>query len=307
MEKKRKEYAEFRFYEKPSKEPVLALMGENWVRKYGEDVDCLHFHNMVEVGFCNWGKGKMVLNKKEFDYSAGSFTFIPHNYLHTTNSEKTCRWSYLFFDMEEVVMDLYRSNPETGKQMLQNLSRKVYISSIGEERYLGGVIQMLLDQMEHKRNYYKETIRGLLQVIVMQFASHNEDTASDQLINDGSSKIMAALEYISFRYREDIRISELASCCHLSETHFRRIFQKCMGMTPVEYINLSRTQAACDLMRKGNGHMEEVAIKVGYQTMSTFNRNFHRIIGISPYQWKMQVDREIEKIENYHISAKKGW
>lgn len=28
-------------------------------------------------------------------------------------------------------------------------------------------------------------------------------------------------------------------------------------MTPVEYMNLVRVQAACDLMRKGNLHMED--------------------------------------------------
>ena len=78
-------------------------------------------------------------------------------------------------------------------------------------------------------------------------------------------------------------------------------------MTPVEYINLSRIQAACDLMRKGDRQMKEVAMKAGYQTMSTFNRNFRQIIGTTPYQWKKQTDKELEKIDNYHISAKKGW
>jgi len=305
--KKRKEYAEFRFYEKPSKEPVLALMGESWIRNYGEGIGYRHFHNMVEVGYCIWGKGEMFLNRKGYNYSDDTFTFIPHNYLHTTKSEKTCHWSYFFFDLEEVLMDWYRDNPEKGKQLLHSVSQEAYISNIRDKPYLGGVIRMVLDQMQQKRGCYRETIRGLLLALIMQIVTINEDTASNQLKSKRGSKILAVLEYISCHYCEDIRINKLAECCHLSETHFRRIFQRDMNMSPVEYINLFRVQAACDLMRKGSGQMEEVALKVGYQTMSSFNRNFRKIIGNSPYRWKRQMDKEFEKLENYRISAKKGW
>ena len=309
MGKKRKDYAEFRFYEKPSKEPVLALTGESWIRSFGEEIDYLHFHNMVEVGFCYWGKGEMILNKNSFNYSDGTFTFIPHNYLHTTNSEKVCRWSYFFFDVEELLMDYYKDNPGKGKNVLQSVSNNAHVSTIEENHYMGELIQMIFEQMQQKKSYYKETIRGLLLSLVMQIASRNDvfSEQSENKIARESGKILAALDYISYHYREDIRISELAECCHLSETPFRRIFHRDMNMTPVEYVNLSRVQAACDLMRKGDSQMKDVAMKVGYQTMSTFNRNFRRIIGTSPYQWKKEVDKEIEKIENYHISAQKGW
>lgn len=308
MEKRRKEYAEFRFYEKPSKEPVLALMGEDWIRYYGEGIDYLHFHNMMEIGYCIRGKGQLVMNKSIYDYTDGTFTLIPHNILHTTNSEHLCYWEYLFFDVEEIVKDYYKENQSKAEKILHSISQNARVYHIEENPYMGEVIQMIFALMRTKTGYYKETIKGLLFSLSMQLASQNEEGVPVPPVkNENGSKINPALEYISYHYKEDIRISDLAKCCHLSETHFRRIFQEDMSMTPVEYINLTRVQAACDLMRKGNDHMEEVAVKVGYQTMSTFNRNFSKIIGTSPYQWKKQRDKELDKIENYHISAKKGW
>lgn len=77
--------------------------------------------------------------------------------------------------------------------------------------------------------------------------------------SENRSKIVSALEYISKHYTEEIMIGDLAECCHLSETHFRRLFQTDMNMTPVEYINLIRVQAACDLMKKEDCQMEQVA------------------------------------------------
>ena len=104
-----------------------------------------------------------------------------------------------------------------------------------------------------------------------------------------------------------IRVEELAKACHMSETHFRRLFEGCMNMSPVDYINLVRIQKACDLMKKTNDSMDIVAQKVGFATTSTFNRNFKKFLNTSPYQWKINPENYEHKLLNYHISARKGW
>ena len=108
-------------------------------------------------------------------------------------------------------------------------------------------------------------------------------------------------------YAENFKIADLANECHMSETHFRRVFQQRMNMTPVEYVNFVRVKKACELIDKTNISMEEVAEKVGFMTPSTFNRNFRRIIGTSPYQWKKRPDNHEGKLLEYKISALKGW
>lgn len=37
MKKREKEYVEFRYYEIPQRVPLIALMGERWVTRYGSD------------------------------------------------------------------------------------------------------------------------------------------------------------------------------------------------------------------------------------------------------------------------------
>ena len=61
MSKKKKQAAEFRFYELPQDEPVLALMGSKWIQVYGENIDNQHFHNLLEIGYCHYGDGDLVL------------------------------------------------------------------------------------------------------------------------------------------------------------------------------------------------------------------------------------------------------
>lgn len=306
MEKNKKESTEFRFYEKPCHEPVLALMGKGWIRNYGEGVDQLHFHNMAEIGYCRHGKGQVIFNKESFNYNDNTVTFIAHNYPHTTDSDGYSQWEFLYFDAEEMVMNAFKDNIGKCQKVLKSIREKAFVFSGTEDPYIGNLVLMIFDLMCHKGSYYKETIQGALFTILMQIVRIDGDGFQTSGM-DGANNITSSLEYISYHYREDIRIHDLAECCHLSETHFRRVFQVYMSMTPVEYLNLTRVQAACDLMRNGDRHMEEIAINVGYQTMSTFNRNFKRILGISPYQWKKQMISQLSDLEPYHIRAKRGW
>jgi transcriptional regulator GlxA family with amidase domain len=116
-----------------------------------------------------------------------------------------------------------------------------------------------------------------------------------------------AIDYVEFNYSSEFKVSDLAEECHMSETHFRRVFQEKMNMTPIEYVNFVRVKKACDIIDRTDVSMEEVAEKVGFSTPSTFNRNFRRIMGTSPYQWKKRPDNHEGKLLDYKISALKGW
>ena len=77
----------------------------------------------------------------------------------------------------------------------------------------------------------------------------------------------------------------------MSESHFRRLFEENIGMAPGEYLNWIRIKKSCDLIRKTRYSMEEIAVKVGFTTASTFNRNFKSVVGTTPYHWKKQPEK----------------
>lgn len=78
MAKKRKKpKMEFRYYQMPAGSPILALLGQKWVQNYGNDVDYLHFHNYLEIGFCYEGDGFMAFGEAKMRFSGREFTVIP--------------------------------------------------------------------------------------------------------------------------------------------------------------------------------------------------------------------------------------
>lgn len=316
MGKKKKDTIELRFYEIPQNEYVLALLGENWVRDYGHDETGLHFHNLMEIGVCRGGTGELVLDEEKFSYQPAMLSIIPNNYPHVTISnaqEGPSFWEYLFFDPVQVVGEMYPGNELFQREMLEKINRKAIFVQEWEQRNLFLLVKMIMEEMRTPRVYHTDSIRGILYALVTEIVRMNEQDKAkvEQKAavrkNCGCTQIAVALDYVRMEYVHPIRVEALAQVCHMSETHFRRVFEACMNMSPVDYINLIRIQNACELMKKTNDSMDIVAQKVGFSNTSTFNRNFKKFLNTSPYQWKINPDNYERKLLNYNISARKGW
>ena len=108
-------------------------------------------------------------------------------------------------------------------------------------------------------------------------------------------------------YMEDIRIGDLAKACHISETHFRRVFTSYMHMSPLEYINKVRIQTACEILKKTDESIADIAYKCGFTTNSTFNRNFRQLMGMSPAEWRKRPENYEQQLLKFDIHSEKGW
>lgn len=307
---KKKQELEFRYYEIPQNEPLLALTGEKWIQCYGRGIKKLHFHNLLEIGFCHFGSGELIIDDENWRFERDMLSIIPKNLPHTTNSDENVYgfWEYLFIDADYIIQNCYRDDPLFTKDFIDLVNRKGFFFHVNENPEVAATIQAIFHEMEHKQEFYVDSVEGLLKTLMIQiFRMNSAEVHGVKAVSSKGSLIAQALDYISKHYKEEMKVGMLADVCHISETHFRRVFKESMNMPVVEYVNLVRIQAACELLKKTNDSMEDVAQTVGFETTSTFNRNFKRIIGSSPYQWKIHPDNYEGKLLNYKISALKGW
>lgn len=317
MGKKKKDTIELRFYEIPQNEYVLALLGDNWIRDYGHDEFCLHFHNLMEIGVCRNGTGELVLDEEHVPYQPAMLSIIPNNYPHVTISnvkDGPSFWEYLFFDPVQILAEMYPKDELLQREYLERIGRRALFVHEWEYRNLSLLVKLIMEEMRLLSAHHTESVRGLLVALVIELIRLNEQDGviadkqgNEVRKNGGITQIAAALDFVRAEYVHLIRVEELAEVCHMSETHFRRIFEASMNMSPVDYINLVRIQRACDLLKKTNDPMDIVAQKVGFATTSTFNRNFKKFLNTSPYQWKIKPENYETKLLNYNISARKGW
>lgn len=225
--KKKKPKMEFRYYQMPSGSPVLALLGEKWVQNYGRDIDYLHFHNYLEVGFCYEGRGTITLGEEEVRFSDRDFTVIPRNYPHTTNSDQDniSRWEYLFIDVEEFLRKI-DDNPVRAEKLIRRINSRALFLNEAEYGTMAAKILKILDIMRKSEEFYLEEACGVLLSLLAETARINRPSDEKETEESGrvTNMISKALDYVSRCYMEDIRVEDLARYCHMSETHFRRLF-----------------------------------------------------------------------------------
>ena len=310
MAAKKKQEIEFRYYEIPQNEPCIALLGEAWIRPYGEDMDCLHFHNYMEIGYCYDGSGEVVLDDETVSYKPDMFTIIPKNFPHNTNSYhfSLSRWEYLFVDVEALLREVYREDPLYADDLSAIINNRAWAVEAMGYPVMTELIKTIMDEMRYKKDFYAESVKGLLLSLFINIARMNQEkVVKVRKQSRGVSQISFALHYIGANYAQELTIGDLAQVSHMSETHFRRVFQKIMNMTPSDYLNLVRVQMACEYMKKHTDSMELVAERCGFQSVSPFNRNFKKVLNITPYQWKIHPENYETKLLDYKISAYKGW
>lgn len=311
MARKKEEIMDFRYYDMSPQESILVLSGDGWKRNYGNDAPHFHFHNILEIGYCHNGTGRMIYEKEVKPFWGGIISVIPRNIPHNTMSDgdTISFWEFLFINVEQFMSEYYKDDYVTAQKITERINVKYNLLHEKDYPQAAFIIKEIIRAYQERGPYYKEYSRGLIYSFLMMIAGINReyDTLKTEERSKNTHNIREALEYIQKSYGEALQIADLADICHMSETHFRRIFVQDMKMTPVEYLNMVRVQKACDLLYKTDYAMDVIAGKVGFQTCSTFNRNFKKFTGDSPFQWKKQMENRRGKVIEYNISANKGW
>ena len=84
-------------------------------------------------------------------------------------------------------------------------------------------------------------------------------------------------------------LSEVATACGLSVSHFSRAFHNSTGLAPHAWLLRARVESAKAMLRKREISISDIATASGFADRSHFARVFARMVGISPGAWRKTV------------------
>ena len=99
------------------------------------------------------------------------------------------------------------------------------------------------------------------------------------------------LVFLQNNYLEEIPISKLANKLGYNKQYLSKFFNTYLGCSYSSYINSLRIRHATQLIADGETSMTDIALKSGFGTSRTFNRAFIKAYGITPTQYKNQLDK----------------
>ncbi len=259
----------------------------------------MHLHNAFEIGY-NYNSNTVISidGREEFSTTSGDVVmicpFTMHGgYVPEESDEKNDSWEYIYVDTNQLFADFY----PMGAPFLEcfNYQSPDFPSVIPCNKYshITDLVREILDELRYKAHNYEEIVKAKLLVFFLECS---------RMINDKENKypptkehkkqvfpVVDAVYYINEKYYENLSCTELAEICHTSVTNFRRLFKSCMGCTPMHYLDSVRISRSCKLLYETDLPILDIAMKVGFNSISSYNRNFASQLSTSPSKWRSSV------------------
>jgi AraC-like DNA-binding protein len=111
---------------------------------------------------------------------------------------------------------------------------------------------------------------------------HGAEIARAVFPSGSSQSVISTLPVLRRRFRETIRVEELAQIAHMSVSAFHRQFKALTLMSPLQYQKNLRLLEARRLLAANEANVESTAFQVGYESPSQFSREYSRMFGAPP-------------------------
>lgn len=97
-----------------------------------------------------------------------------------------------------------------------------------------------------------------------------------------------AQHWLQLRFSQKPRLRDLAEVLAVSERTLVRRFEHSLGMTPLEYLQTLRIEAAKQMLARSSRRVDRIGYLVGYSDPGFFKKMFRTRTGLSPSEYRRQ-------------------
>ncbi len=267
---------------------AFPLREDSYYEQGDAPITFLHGHDCLELGYCYEGAGVFVVGEKVLPFQAGAVSFITPSEFHLARSMAgtQSKWAWIYLDPVRLLpfpaaqLDFPRLGHLTGK-MFRN------IITPQDDRLIPDLVRELVEELRTKPRGYQLTAKGLVWTLMARVGRlAPKRPAPSAAVPRTLHRIAPALYQMAAGYADQPSIRDWARSCHVSTTHFRRLFRQALGKSPHQYLTELRVRMAATRLHSSNEKVVVIAGEVGFATLSSFNRAFRQIMKLTPRQWR---------------------
>jgi PAS domain S-box-containing protein len=103
------------------------------------------------------------------------------------------------------------------------------------------------------------------------------------------ARVADAIHHIQSHFDQPLKVGDLARQAGLSEYQFDQRIRKVFQITPGQFVQKVRMDAAVRRLRETKDSIAEIALACGYSDQSAFTRQFRQTTGFSPQEYRRTV------------------
>lgn len=284
-----------RVYKNISKEFKVAD-GIKVIKAFPQPAMPLHIHDFNELTLITGGKGTHCTEDGEYRISQGDVFFIRSGSAHGYKETKDLHLINLVFFPEKLAMPLadIRNIPgyhaffelEPDMRVQGTLKSKLTLASDEMHFIMPKIAELDIIMRSRQDGFIFIGTSYLMQIIYFLSKKYTE---SPRLESADPLRIGNVLSYIEKNYSRKISLDKMASMANMSRSSLLRAFLKMSGYPPVEYLLRLRMKKASELLHKTALPVSEIAGRCGFPDNNYFARQFKKMNGISPLQFRKNV------------------
>lgn len=256
--------------------------------------DGFSWHEQIELLYFWRGEATVFCGNRSFDVGTGDVVIInPYEVHQLIYKSGSPQYDCLMLD-DSLFSSSVRADGENRYLSLLTDSYVCFENCISGDEALVGHIQALCREIKNKEPVYELAVKShAFGLFVNLFRYHvYSQSAFRQLVEniERYDRIKPAVTLMKSNLKEQISLEDLAAACHLSASHFCRLFHQITGCSPIRYLLDIRLQEAATQLKRTNKSITQIAYDVGFEDIGYFSRKFKEKFEMSPTQAKKRYE-----------------
>lgn len=265
-----------------------------------------HWHYFVEILYFLGGNGIVTCDNQTFYTAPGDLVLFLPQTVHSiyVATDVPLRYDVLKFDLGQLFPAADHSSSTFSGIHFPTLfahargDKNVNIYLTAEQLAhipAESLITRCITEMEQQQYGYRMMIRSYVQTLLLEIVriwrEDGFDTDKAFTPPKDADSLYSITEYIDAHAHLPLKVEDLAERCHMSYSYFAKTFRETYGQSCKKYIEYIRICKAEDLLRFTNLDLSYISQETGFSDCSHFIRVFRQQKGITPKQFRMQLEK----------------
>lgn len=250
----------------------------------------LHCHSCLELNLVEKGTGKYIIGGQIYPIEPGDIFVINNSEHHLAiHDDEELTLTVLVFDTDSVWKN--RHGTDYLKPFLHrtgSFSHRIPGTAEGYDRMYLAFDCMKQESAGNRIGGEMVMEAAAYLLLSLLYCHYNEKKEIGQTDNGQYmfGRIRRVFAYINEHFAEEITLDALAEETSMSRTYLCRYFKEMTGQTLFGYIEQTRIQYACYLLKTTERSVAQIAMESGFESVSYFNRMFRRHCNMTPSRYR---------------------
>lgn len=260
-----------------------------------------HYHNACEIHYYLNGGLNFFIHDQSFDVKKGDILFIDTYELHNPIYRSIC-------DYDKILITYKPSFTEMVSEfkipdMFSLLNRKydgVRLISVPENlrQKIEGILFNMLDAGEKQNEYTLTYLHLYLSLLITHMTDYLDSTDKPDNQHSSLNKTLnRIIMYINNNLEKQLSLDEISGYLNMNKYYLCRFFKEYTGLTVIDYINRKRIIAAEKLITSNKHSITDIAVMVGFNSLTHFERTFKQFTGTAPSRYRLSLSDTSEETD----------